>query len=114
MDIEIRARLNAQVDAGRLGIRNKYTHTVTLRNTDNLVILQIPHELPTPFDSIDEIKAVIDYYADNNLPFYPCVGTGFGVSVNGETGNLELVSEYSSQGMESQEFIPTTFRDKVI
>ena len=114
MDIEIKARLSAQVDAGRLGIRNKYTHIVTLRNNDDLVTLQIPHELPTPFESIDEIRAVVDYYVDNDLPFYPCVGTGFGVSIDGDTGDFILSKGYSSQVMETQEFIPNTFKDKVL
>ena len=116
MNINLRAKLHAQVYAGTF--INMYTHIITLRSNDDLVIIQLPSNEKQSFvekygeEAIAKVREKLESILDNDLPFYPCVGSGFGLGV--DLDEFVITTSYSSQGMQYHEFIPTTIKDKVI
>lgn len=116
MNINLRAKLHAQVYAGTF--INMYTHIITLRSENDLVIIQFPSNEKQSFvekygdEAIAKVREKVESIIDNDLPFYPCVGTGFGLSI--DLDEFALLTNYSSEGMTIHEFIPTTIKDKVI
>ena len=114
MDINLHARLNAQVP-NKIVSGGKCLHTITLRgdsNSDDFVIVQIPLETSDKIETTSRFIEVLSAIVSNDLPFYPCVGTGFGLSIL--DSNLELLVSYSREGIDSHLFVPHTIRDKIL
>ena len=115
MEINLKARLNAQVFAGAFIYKGKFLHTITLRGnseSNDFAIVQIPLATESPINTSSEFISVLSSIIDNDLPFYPCVGNGIALSI--VDGNLEIIESYSNTGIESHIFTIDTIKDKII
>ena len=111
MDIGIRALISAQTGINSLVYKGKYLHTITLRSEDDIAILQIPLLLNRTIDTIEEFVSIFSIIPKDQMPYYPCVGSGFGIYIVGE--EMHLVTDYSSAEIAEHVFIPTIINDMV-
>ena len=110
MDINLKAKLNAQTYAGKF-IECRYLHTINLSNDNDVVIVQLPLLTSDRITTVEEFKTIFKALVGTNS-LYPCVGHISTYAINAYS--IAIDSDLNEILINGQTFEPTTIEDKVI